>query len=251
MRLIARLDIKNEHVIKGIHLEGLRKVGDPNELALSYYEQGIDEILFMDAVASLYDRNNLFNIIESACRNVFVPIAVGGGLRTVEDVSKALGAGADKVVINTGAMRNIGLIEEIARKFGSQCLVGSIEAKKQGDGWRAYVDNGREPTNRDVIEWAHMLQEAGCGEIVLTSIDQEGTGRGFDLALTEQVNTAITRPLIVSGGYGQPDHLEALMARTEPSAVAFASVLHYKRATVDQLRQAAFRNQDSLECPQH
>jgi cyclase len=239
MRLIARLDIKNEHVIKGIHLEGLRKVGDPNDLARLYYDQGIDEIVFMDAVASLYDRNNLFNIIEQACRNVFVPIAVGGGLRTVDDVSKALGAGADKVVINTGAMRNIHFIEEVARKFGSQCLVGSIEAKRRDGGWKAYIDNGREPTNHDVIAWAHALQDAGCGEILLTSVDQEGTGRGFDLDLVEQVNAAISRPLIVSGGYGKPEQLDALLARTEPSAVAFASVLHYKRATVDELRQAA------------
>ncbi|WP_230482018.1 imidazole glycerol phosphate synthase subunit HisF [Sphingomonas sp. Leaf21] len=239
MRLIARLDIKNEHVIKGIHLEGLRKVGDPNRLAKAYYEQGIDEIVFMDAVASLYDRNNLYHIIEAACRDVFVPIAVGGGLRTVEDVSKALGAGADKVVINTGAFRNIHMIEEIARKFGSQCLVGSIEAKKRDGTWKAYVDNGREPTDRDVISWANELERAGVGEILLTSVDQEGTGRGFDVDLIEQMNVAISRPLIVSGGYGKQAHLDALLSRTRPSAIAFASVLHYERATVDDLRQAA------------
>jgi imidazole glycerol-phosphate synthase subunit HisF len=236
MRLIARLDIKNEHVIKGIHLEGLRKVGDPNALARSYYQQGIDEVVFMDAVASLYDRNNLFHIVEAACRDIFVPIAVGGGMRSVEDVSKALGAGADKVVINTGAVRNIKLIEDVARKFGSQCLVGSIEAKKRDGGWRAYIDNGREPTNLDVVEWAHSLQEAGCGEILLTSIDQEGTGRGFDIDITEQVNNAVTRPVIVSGGYGKPEHLHSLLARTQPSAAAFAATLHYQRSSVSDLR---------------
>lgn len=244
MRLIARLDIKNEYVIKGIHLEGLRKVGDPNELARAYYEQGIDEIVFMDAVASLYDRNNLFHIIEAACRDVFVPIAVGGGLRTVEDVSNALGAGADKVVINTGAVRNIRLIEEIAHRFGSQCLVGSIEAKKRDSGWKVYIDNGREPTNLEVIDWARTLQEAGVGEILLTSVDQEGTGRGFDVELVKQVNAAVSRPLIVSGGYGKPAHLDTLLANTQPSAVAFASVLHYQRACVDDLRQAARFNQE-------
>lgn len=239
MRLIARLDIKNEFVIKGIHLEGLRKVGNPNEMARAYFEQGIDEIVFMDAVASLYDRNNLFHIIETACQDVFVPIAVGGGLRSVEDVSKALGAGADKVVINTGAVRNIKLIEEIAHRFGSQCLVGSIEAKRRDGGWKAYIDNGREPTNLDVVEWAHTLQEAGVGEILLTSVDKEGTGRGFDVELAENINAAISRPLIVSGGYGNPSHLHGLLTRTEPSAVAFASVLHYQRSNVDDLRQAA------------
>ena len=239
MRLIARLDIKNEHVIKGIHLEGLRKVGDPNTLARQYYEMGIEEIVFMDAVASLYDRNNLFHIIEAACREVFVPIAVGGGLRSVEDVSNALGAGADKVVINTGAVQNIKLIEQVAHKFGSQCLVGSIEAKRQANGWKAYIANGRDPTNLDVVAWARTLQEAGCGEILLTSVDQEGTCRGFDIDLTEQVNAAVNSPIIVSGGYGKPEHLQALLARVEPSAVAFASVLHYQRSTVDDLRTAA------------
>lgn len=238
MRLIARLDIKNEHVIKGIHLEGLRKVGDPNVLARNYYDQGIDEIVFMDAVASLYDRNNLFHIIEEACRDVFVPIAVGGGMRSVEDVSKALGAGADKVVINTGAVQNIRLIEQVAHKFGSQCLVGSIEAKRRDNGWKAYIDNGREPTNLDVVEWARTLQSAGCGEILLTSVDKEGTSRGFDIDLVRQVNDAVTRPVIVSGGYGKPQHLQDLLAATQPSAVAFAAVLHYQRSSVDDLRAA-------------
>jgi cyclase len=239
MRIIARLDIKNEHVIKGIHLEGLRKVGDPNALARKYYEQGVDEIVFMDAVASLYNRNNLFHIIESACRDVFVPIAVGGGMRSIEDVSKALGAGADKVVINTGAVQNIKLIEQVARKFGSQCLVGSIEAKRRAASWTAYIDNGREPTSLDVVAWARTLQEAGCGEILLTSVDQEGTCRGFDIELVEQVNAAVNRPVIVSGGYGKPDHLRGLLARVRPSAVAFAAVLHYQRSSVDDLRVAA------------
>jgi cyclase len=239
MRLIARLDIKNEHVIKGIHLEGLRKVGDPNALARRYYDEGIDEIVFMDAVASLYDRNNLFHIIEAACRDVFVPIAVGGGMRNIEDVSKALGAGADKVVINTGAVQNIKMIEQVAHKFGSQCLVGSIEAKKQTNGWNAYIDNGREPTNLDVVAWARTLQEAGCGEIMLTSVDREGTCRGFDIELVEKVNAAVNKPIIVSGGYGKPDHLRSLMERVTPSAVAFATVLHYQRSSVDELRSAA------------
>ncbi len=239
MRIIARLDVKNEHVIKGIHLEGLRKVGDPNVLARRYYEQGIEEIMFMDAVASLYDRNNLFHILKAACRNIFVPIAVGGGIRSVEDVSKALGAGADKVVINTGAVQNIKLIEQVALKFGSQCLVGSIEAKRKDKGWTAYIDNGREPTNLDVITWAHTLQEAGCGEILLTSIDQEGTCRGFDIDLIEKVNVAVNRPIIASGGYGKPEHLKDLLLRVEPSAVAFADTLHYQKSSVQDLRKFA------------
>lgn len=236
MRVIARLDIKNEHVIKGIHLEGLRKVGNPNTLARTYYQQGIDEIVLMDAVASLYDRNNLFHIIRDACRDIFVPIAVGGGVRNVGDVSEALSAGADKVVINTGAVRDIKLIEQVAQKFGSQCLVGSIEAKKSGTGWHAYIDNGREQTNLDVLEWAQALESAGCGEILLTSVDQEGTSRGFDVELVKQINNAVQRPVIVSGGYGKPQHLQDLLSVTQPSAVAFAATLHYQRSTVDDLR---------------
>ena len=236
MRLIARLDIKNEYVIKGIHLEGLRKVGNPNELACSYYLAGIDEIVFMDAVASLYDRNNLFDIIELACRNVFIPIAIGGGLRSVDDVSKALDAGADKVIINTGAVGNIKLVEDIARKFGSQCLIGSIDAKQNLGSWSAYIDNGREPTGLDVIDWARSLEDAGVGEIFVTSIDQEGTGRGFDVNLVAALQDATSRPIIASGGYGKPQHFDKLFAEVTPSAVAFASTLHYNRSSVSCLR---------------
>ena len=237
MRLIARLDVKNEHVIKGIHLEGLRKVGKPNEMALEYYESGVDEIVFMDAVASLYDRNNLFHIIEAACREVFVPIAIGGGIRSVEDVSRALDAGADKVVINTGAIRNLNLIEKVASVFGSQCLVGSIEAKATGSGWEAYVDNGREPTNLDAVEWSKSLSNAGCGEIMITSIDKEGTMRGFEDELVRQISNCVSNPIIVSGGYGKPSHLKTLVSTTVPSAIAFASVLHYKKAKISELRR--------------
>jgi imidazole glycerol-phosphate synthase subunit HisF len=236
MRLIARIDVKNEWVIKGIHLEGLRKIGDPNEMAKSYYENGIDEIVFMDAVASLYDRNNLFGVIEKACRNVFVPIALGGGIRTISDISTALNSGADKVVINTGAVRNIDLISEAAARFGSQCIVGSIEAKRIDHHWEAYVDNGREVTGLDVVEWAAKLEEAGVGELMITSVDMEGTQRGFDTALTTAVQGNTTRPIIVSGGYGHPQHLDALMKTGHPSAVATAAALHYKKQTVTEIK---------------
>ena len=236
MRLLARIDVKNEWVIKGIHLEGLRKVGDPNELAIAYYEAGIDEIVFMDAVASLYDRNNLFDVISRACRNVFVPIALGGGLRSLDDVSRALDAGADKVVINTGAVRNQGLVTEIAETFGSQCVVASIEAKRGAGRWEAYVDNGREPTGLDVIEWARRLEDSGAGELLITSVDQEGTRNGFDVPLIQAVHEATRRPVIVSGGYGKPEHLDKLLSQVRPSAVACASVLHYKQATIPALK---------------
>lgn len=236
VRQIARIDVKNQWAIKGIHLEGLRKVGDPNELAQVYYKAGIHEIVFMDAVASLYDRNNLFDVIRRASRDVFVPIALGGGLRTVKDISNALDAGTDKVIVNTGAVRNIAFISEAVAQFGSQCIVGSIEAKQTATGWEVYVDNGREPTGLDVIAWAKQLEEVGVGEILITSIDQEGTKRGFDVPLVRELQAAVRCPIIVSGGYGKPQHLEALLKDTIPSAIAYASVLHYKMQTVPELK---------------
>lgn len=239
MRIIARLDVKNEWVIKGIQMEGLRKVGDPLKLAQSYYEQGVHEIVFMDAVASLYDRNNLFHIIERACENVFVPIIIGGGLRSMEDVAGALSAGADKVAINTAAVNNLSLVSEIAERFGSQCIVGSIEAKRQADDtWQVYIDNGREPTGLNVLEWVLELEAAGVGEILLTSVDRDGTRRGFDVDLFTSVNAATSRPVILSGGYGEPGHLQALdESGQRPSAIAVASVLHYNKTNPTELVQ--------------
>ncbi len=237
MRIIARLDVKNDWVIKGIQMEGLRKVGDPVELAQTYYETGAHEIMFMDAVASLYDRNNLFHIIEKACENVFVPISIGGGLRTLEDVSCALAAGADKVAINTAAVNDISLISKVANRFGSQCIIGSVEAKRQTDkNWQVYIDNGREPTGLDVIEWVQKLEMAGVGEILLTSVDQDGTRRGFDVDLHARVHAVTNRPIIISGGYGEPKHLRALLeCGHAPSAIAAGSAFHYQQTTPKQL----------------
>jgi len=237
VRLIARIDVKNDWVIKGIHLEGLRKIAEPNELAMKYYQSGIDEIVFMDAVASLYDRNNLFGVIEKACEKIFVPITVGGGLRSLSDVSSALNAGADKVVINTGAVRRLDLIADVSAKFGSQAVIGSIEAKRKGEQWEAYIDNGREPTGLNVLEWAQKLETAGVGEILVTSIDMEGTMKGFDIDLVHQLQDATSCPVIVSGGYGQKRHLEKLAKRVFPSAIACAAALHYEKTTVAELKE--------------
>jgi imidazole glycerol-phosphate synthase subunit HisF len=238
MRLIARLDVKNEYVIKGIHLEGLRKLGNPNVMAKSYYDAGIDEIVVMDAVASLYDRNNLFWVIEEACKEVFVPLTIGGGLRTFEDVEKALLAGSDKVALNTAAVRRPEFVTELAKTYGSQCVVASIEAKRTGPAtWQAYIDNGRDPTGLDVVAWARRLEDLGAGEILLTSVDQEGTKKGFDVELCARVNAAVGIPVICSGGWGAPAHFEALTKRTRPSAVATASLLHYGISTVGEIKQ--------------
>ena len=177
IRIIPRLDVKGPNVVKGIHLEGLRIVGKPAELAKKYYDQGADEILYIDIVASLYERNNLSDVVKEAISlGVFVPMSVGGGVRSLEDIQKLLNAGADKVAINTAATRNPALITEAAKRFGSQCIVGSIEAKKCGDNrWEAYIDNGREKTGLDAVEWAKKLVALGAGELLITSVDQEGT----------------------------------------------------------------------------
>lgn len=239
LRLIARLDIKAPNLIKGIRLEGLRVIGDPNSYAKRYYEQSVDELLYMDIVASLYERNSLLDIVERTTRDVFVPITVGGGIRSIEDARQALRAGADKVAINTAATKRPSLITEMAEQFGSQCMVLSIEAKRDGrGGWEAYTDNGREHTGREVVAWARESAKLGAGEILLTSVDQEGTRKGFDYALIEAVARAIPIPVIASGGMGQPtDVCKAAAAGAD--AVAFADILHYGRADISTIRRAA------------
>jgi len=237
-RLIARLDIKNELVIKGIHLEGQRRIGDPVTIANDYYAQGVDEILFMDSVASLYGRNNLFHTISEACRTVFIPITMGGGIRSVKDVEHALMSGADKVAVNTGLVKCPQLAEEICAIYGSQCLVGSIEAKRRPNGWEVFISNGREPTGLDVLAWARRLEQLGVGELLITSVDKEGTQRGFDVELCAAVEDAVRIPVIASGGAGSLNHLADVFKQTPLQGIAVASMLHYSKATVRELKSA-------------
>lgn len=241
IRLIARLDVKAPNLIKGVHLEGLRKIGDPNLFARRYYEQGADEILYMDIVASLYERNSLLDIVERTTKDVFVPITVGGGIRSIADAQAAFRAGADKVAVNTAAVRNPELISDIAQRFGSQAMVLSIEAKRRsnGAGWEAFTDNGREHTEFDVVEWAKRGVALGCGEILLTSVDQEGTRKGFDVDLVRSVSKAVPVPVIASGGMGNVMHLVDVVQNGAADAVAVADMLHYNRATLGEVRQAA------------
>lgn len=237
VRLIPRLDVKAPNLIKAVHLEGLRKIGDPNVYAKKYYESGADEILYMDAVASLYGRNSLLDIIERSTRDVFVPITVGGGIRTVTDVADALKAGADKVAINTAAVRRPELISEAAVAFGSQCIVLSIEAKQVGvNRWEAYTDGGREHSGLDVVEWANRGVALGAGEILVTSIDREGTRRGFDIQLTLAIARAVKVPVIASGGMGTPAHLVEVIREGGADAVAMADILHFNRMTLSDIR---------------
>lgn len=240
IRLIARLDIKGPNLIKGIHLEGLRVIGSPNEHALRYYQQGADELIYMDCVASLYGRNNLREIVLGAARDVFVPMTVGGGVRSVEDVTDLLRCGADKVAINTAAVANPQLITQVAERFGSQCTVLSIEAKEVGpERWEAFTDNGRERTGLDVIDWVKRGVALGAGEVLLTSVDREGTRRGFDVRLVRAVTAEVSVPVIASGGMGKPQDAVEVVRQGNADAVAMADILHYRRATVGDVRRAA------------
>ena len=240
IRLIARLDIKGPNLIKGIHLEGLRVMGSPNEHALRYYLQGADELIYMDCVASLYGRNHLSDIVTAAAKDIFVPMTVGGGIRSVCDVAEILRAGADKVAVNTAAVTNPQLVTDIARRFGSQCMVLSIEAKQVGqDRWEVYTDNGRERTGLDVVEWVKRGVAMGAGEILLTSVDREGTRKGYDIALVNAVSAEVSVPVIASGGMGKPEDLLTVVNEGGADAVAMADILHYKRAEIGDIRAVA------------
>ena len=244
LRIIARLDIKNEHVIKGVHLEGLRKIGNPIELAEKYYNQGVDEFFFMDAVASLYGRNNLFHIIEECCKKIFVPITIGGGIRSISDIELALLTGADKIAINTQAVLTPNIIQEASRIYGSQCIVGSIEAKRKSKSWEVYIENGREKTGKDVIEWSKSLEQLGVGELLVTSIDKDGTRKGFDNELMNAIADVVSVPLIASGGCGGVEDVVNLSsANSKIDGVALASVFHYDVGTpIDIKSQLSARN---------
>ena len=237
VRLIARLDVKDEHLVKGIQYEGLRKLGKPNDFAVRYYESGIDELVYLDTVASLYGRNNLGDVLRQCAQNVFIPITAGGGLRSVDDVRELLRCGADKAAVNTAAVHDPSLITRIAEAFGSQCMVLSIQAKRTANGWEAYCDNGREHTGLDAVEWAAEGERLGAGEIFLTSVDCEGLRRGMDTALTEAVRARVSIPVIAAGGAGCTDDVVRAV-RAGADAVAVGSLLHYGDSDVPALKHA-------------
>jgi len=238
-RIIARLDIKGPNVVKGVQMEGLRVVGDPNEHARKYYEQGADELIFMDIVASLYGRNQIRSVIEKAARDIFIPITVGGGMRSVDDIANILRSGADKVAINTAAIGNPEILRQASQAFGSQCIVLSIEAKQQADGhWECYTDNGREKTGLSVLEWAVEAEKLGVGEIFVTSVDRDGRLNGFDLALFQLIHEAVRIPVIAAGGAGTADHVIELLSVPRADAVCCGSLFHYEHSTLPELKQA-------------
>jgi cyclase len=228
IRVIPRLDIKGPNLVKGIHLEGLRVMGRPEEFAKFYYESGADELIFMDVVASLYGRNSLYDIITKTAKSIFIPITVGGGLRSLDDMKLMLRSGADKVCLNTAATLNPQIIKEAALRFGSSTIVVAIEAIRHPDGkYYAYTDNGREFTGLEVKEWAIRINELGAGEIVITSVDAEGTGKGYNIPLIKEITEAVTVPVIAHGGAGNVEHISKMLTETNADAVAIASILHY------------------------
>ena len=235
VRIIPRLDIKGPNLVKGIHLEGLRVLGKPEDFAKYYYENGADELFYQDVVASLYERNSLGDIITATAKKSFIPLTVGGGIRTIEDIKNVLRLGADKVCINTAAIKNPDFIEKAAKKFGSSTIVVSIEAIKQPNGnYFAFIDNGREETGMEVVEWAKKIEELGAGEILITSVDNEGTGKGFDIELSKNISNAISIPVIAHGGAGNLNHINEVFVNAKVESVAIASILHYDFVAVQQ-----------------
>ena len=241
VRLISRLDIKGEAVVKGINLEGVRKIGNPKVLAKEYYKQGVDEIIYMDVVASLYERNSITKFIKEAASNIFVPLTVGGGIRSLEDIRNVLKSGADKVAINTAAIKNMNFINEASQKIGSQSIIVSIEAKKVNSNyWEAYYDNGREKSGLNVIKWAKKSQELGAGELLITSVDKEGLEGGMDIELLKKIRKEVSIPIIFSGGVGKLSHV--LEACEDADGIALANMLHYGKTKIGTLKDELKKN---------
>ncbi len=235
-RLLARLDVKGSRLIKGVSFEGLRVLGSAEEFAARYYEEGIDEIFFVDAVASLYGRGSLVEILNQVAGNVFVPIVAGGGIRTVEDARRLLESGADKVAVNSAAVERPRLISEVAGRFGSQCVVLSVQAKRTATGWECYREGGREHTGLDAVSWITRGVELGAGEILVTSVDRDGTHRGLDTELIEAVAAAVPVPLIVGGGVGTSEDV-VNGYESGADALAVGSAFHYRRLDIGEVRR--------------
>jgi cyclase len=238
VRIIAKLDVKPPYVVKPVHFEGLRKMGDPSELAKKYYDQGADELFYIDIVSSLYQREILFNEIEKVANKLFIPFAAGGGVKSIDDFSKMLHMGADKVVINTYAIQeNPNIIDQAAKIFGSQAVVVNIEAKRWKDYWECYTDCGRIQSQKDVSNWAGEVEQRGAGEILLQSVDMDGRRRGFDIELASKIVDLVNIPVVVSSGSGSLEDIKTLIEVANPSGVAIASLLHYEQTTILEIKE--------------
>ncbi|MFP2931280.1 imidazole glycerol phosphate synthase subunit HisF [Pyxidicoccus sp. 3LG] len=235
-RLIVCLDVKGGRVVKGVQFEGLRDVGDPVELARRYEQEGADEVTFLDISASAEERGTLWDLVQRTAERLFIPLTVGGGVRTVDDVGRALRAGADKVSINSAAVANPALLTACAERFGAQCVVASIDAKREGDRWRVYTHGGRKPTDLDAVAWARDCVARGAGEVLLTSIDRDGARSGYDLELTRAVSEAVDVPVIASGGAGSAAHVRDALTGGGADAALVAGILHDGVTTVGAIK---------------
>ena len=238
VRIIAKLDVKPPYVVKPVHFEGLRKMGSPAELAKKYYDQGADELFYIDIVSSLYQREILFNEIEEVANKLFIPFAAGGGVKSIDDFSKMFHMGADKVVINTHAIQeNPDIIDKAAKIFGSQAVVVNIEAKRWKNYFECYTDCGRIQSQKDVSDWASEVEQRGAGEILLQSVDMDGRRRGFDIELATEIVDLVNIPVVVSSGAGSLEDIKTLIEVVNPSGVAIASLLHYEQTTILDIKE--------------
>jgi cyclase len=236
-RIIPCLDVKKGKVVKGVKFINLQDTGDPPEIAAAYSSQGADEIVFLDIAASHEGRETLIDIVRRTAANVFIPLTVGGGVGRLEVIEKLLKAGADKVSINTFAIQRPDFIREAARRFGSQCIVLAIDAKKKGSGWEAYTHGGRKPSGKNAVEWARQAADLGAGEILITSMDRDGTKEGYDIALTKAISGAVNIPVIASGGAGSLEHMHEVLVDGKADAVLAASIFHFRVYTVNQAKE--------------
>lgn len=231
-RIIPCLDVMKGRVVKGINFVTLRDAGDPVENAKIYEQEGADELVFLDITASHENRQIIIDIVKRTAREVFMPLTVGGGIRNLEDIRQLLKAGADKVSINTAAIADPALVEKASRRFGSQCIVVAIDAKKKNSGWEVYTHGGRVPTQIDTVQWAEKVVELGAGEILLTSMDRDGTENGYDIELTKKIATSVSVPIIASGGAGTLKHLAQVFQQANADAALAASIFHYKKYSI-------------------
>ncbi|WP_439742506.1 imidazole glycerol phosphate synthase subunit HisF [Bacillus pseudomycoides] len=237
-RIIPCLDVKDGRVVKGVNFVGLQDVGDPVEIAALYNKAGADEIVFLDITATHEGRKTIIDVVERAASKVFIPLTVGGGIATVHDMYASLRAGADKISLNSAAVRNPNLIEEGAEHFGSQCIVVAIDAREvKGNKWNVYVNGGRIDTGIDAVQWAKQIEQLGAGEILLTSMDADGTKDGYDIRLTETISEAVSIPVIASGGCGSAEHIVKVFQKTSVNAALAASIFHYGEATVQEVKR--------------
>lgn len=236
-RIIPCLDVHDGRVVKGINFVNLRDAGDPVELASFYDKEGADELVFLDISASHEGRKTMIDVVRRTAEQVFIPFAVGGGIGTIDDIRSLLSAGADKVSINSAAIKDPALITEGARKFGSQCIVVAIDARKNGESYQVYINGGRVPTGKDAVEWAKEAERRGAGEILLTSMDKDGTKDGYDLELTAMISQAVGIPVIASGGAGNLDHLYQAVTVGQADAVLCASIFHYREYSIKEAKE--------------